>query len=312
MKTNLLVALSTATLLFSCNDSISEPPSPPEEPSRASITTILPDTSSTVTLAKAMQIALTQLAPQCSRAAEKEIQSVESLTDSLGIAQMYIVNFANNRGFVIVSASKDYLPVIAESDHGNFDINNISPDHPVNLWIAEQKFKISHADSFDPEVKASIASLWTSLDTDKKELISDSRSGAPGKPQVYYDSLARWSMDPNLTVYLYEDYMRTSEYANLSPMIKSEIQSQLLQWGNGNYGSIESSTIVLRREIYEYFENQLLKTKWGQRAPFNNLQPDKYPLGCTTIAAGQIINYHKFPTSFNWRQIHNTGYASAT
>ncbi len=28
MKTNLLVALSTATLLFSCNDSISEPPSP--------------------------------------------------------------------------------------------------------------------------------------------------------------------------------------------------------------------------------------------------------------------------------------------
>ncbi|MDE5723368.1 MAG: hypothetical protein K2H99_04190, partial [Paramuribaculum sp.] len=90
MKTNLLVALSTATLLFSCNDSISEPPSPPEEPSRASITTILPDTSSTVTLAKAMQIALTQLAPQGSRAAGKEIKSVESLTDSLGIIQMYI------------------------------------------------------------------------------------------------------------------------------------------------------------------------------------------------------------------------------
>lgn len=312
MKTNLLVALSTATLLFSCNDSISEPPSPAEEPSRASITTILPDTSSTVTQAKAMQIALTQLAPQGSRAAEKEIQSVESLTDSLGTTQMYIVNFADNRGFVIVSASKDYLPVIAESDHGNFDIYNISPDHPVNLWLAEQKFRISHADSFDPEVKASIASLWTSLDTDKKEIISDSRSGAPDKPQVYYDSLARWSMDPNITVYLYEDYMMTSEYANLSPMIKSEIQSQLLQWGNGNYGSIESSTIVLRREIYEYFENQLLKTKWGQNAPFNNIQPDKYPLGCTTIAAGQIINYHKFPASFNWSQIENTGYASAT
>lgn len=153
MKTNLLVALSTATLLFSCNDSISEPPSPVEEPSRTPITTTVPDTSSIVTEAKAMQIALTQLAPQGSRAAETEIKSVESLTDSLGIAQMYIVNFANNRGFVIVSASKDYLPVIAESDHGNFDINNISPDHPVNLWIAEQKFKISHADSFDPEVK---------------------------------------------------------------------------------------------------------------------------------------------------------------
>lgn len=312
MKTNLLVALSTATLLFSCNDSISEPPPTVEEPSRTPITTVVPDTSSIVTEAKAMQIALTQLAPQGSRAAETEIKSVESLTDSLGIAQMYIVNFANNRGFVIVSASKDYLPVIAESDHGNFDISNISPDHPVNLWIAEQKFKISHADSFDPEVKASIASLWTSLDTDKKELISDSRSGAPGKPQVYYDSLARWSMDPNLTVYLYEDYMRTSEYANLSPIIKSEIQSQLLQWGNANYGSIESSTIVLRREIQEYSRTQLLKTKWHQDVPFNIYVPNAWYLGCTTIAAGQIMFYHKYPASFNWSEILDDGFCDAT
>ncbi len=80
MKTNLLVALSTATLLFSCNDSISEPPSPVEEPSRTPITTTVPDTSSIVTEAKAMQIALTQLAPQGSRAAETEIKSVESPT----------------------------------------------------------------------------------------------------------------------------------------------------------------------------------------------------------------------------------------
>ena len=67
MKTNILVALSTATLLFSCNDSISEPPSPVEEPSRTPITTTVPDTSSIVTEAKAMQIALTQLAPQGDR-----------------------------------------------------------------------------------------------------------------------------------------------------------------------------------------------------------------------------------------------------
>ncbi|ROS93169.1 C10 family peptidase [Paramuribaculum intestinale] len=312
MKTNILVALSTATLLFSCNDSISEPPPTVEELSRTPITTIVPDTSSIVTEAKAMQIALTQLAPQGSRAAETEIKSVESLTDSLGIAQMYIVNFANNRGFVIVSASKDYLPVIAESDHGNFDINNISPDHPVNIWIAEQKFKISHADSFDPEVKASIASLWTSLDTDKKELISDSRSGAPDKPQVYYDSLARWSMDSNLTVYLYEDYMRTSEYANLSPMIKSEIQSQLLQWGNANYGSIESSTIVLRREISQYTRTQLLTTKWHQDIPFNMYVPNAWPLGCSTIAVGQIMYFHKYPSSFNWNEIQDNGFCDAT
>lgn len=312
MKHYLLVAVSAAALLSSCNDSIPDQPLPEEEPSRASITTIVPDTSSTVTQAKATQIALNQLAPQGSRAAEKEILSVQTVVDSIGSPAMHIVNFAGQQGFVIVSATKDYFPVLAESDHGNFDLASLAPEHPVNLWLAEQKFRIANADSFDPELKASIASLWTGVDADRKEVLTPSRNGATGKPQVYYDSLARWSSDPKLQVYLYEDYIKTSEYASLSPMIKSEIQSMLLQTGNSNYGTIESSSIVLRRTVSDYFHNQLLTTNWRQDVPFNMYVPNAWPLGCTTIAAGQIMYYHKRPKSINWSDILDNGFCDAT
>lgn len=312
MKHYLLVAFSAAALLPSCNDSIPDQPLPEEEPSRASITTIVPDTSSTVTQAKATQIALNQLAPQGSRAAEKEILSVQTVVDSIGSPSMHIVNFAGQQGFVIVSATKDYFPVLAESDHGNFDLATLAPEHPVNLWLAEQKFRIANADSFDPELKASIASLWTGVDADRKEVLTPSRNGATGKPQVYYDSLARWSSDPKLQVYLYEDYIKTSEYASLSPMIKSEIQSMLLQTGNSNYGTIESSSIVLRRTVSDYFRNQLLKTEWGQGDPFNYLVPNRAPLDGTTIAAGQIMYYHKHPTTIFWGSLEDNGTSYST
>lgn len=305
-------AIMALTLLTACNDS-AEIPTVVEELSRLqTISTTIPDTSVVVSETKAIQIALKQLSTHSSRAADREIKSVETLIDSLGIAQMYVVNFTDSQGFVIISATKDYLPIIAESDHGNFDLSNISSDHPVNIWLKEQKFKINHTDLFDPEVKASIASLWTALDMDRKEIISDSRSGVPGKPQVYYDSLARWSTDPNLTVYLYEDYMRTTEYTQLPETTKGAIQAGLIQWGNSNYGSIESSTIVLRRNVNDYVNKQLIHTKWGPEAPFNTYHPNKYPLGCSTIAAGQIINYHKHPASIDWNSIENTGYSTGT
>lgn len=313
MKIKLLLSMSAAILLYSCGDTTAEPPQPLEKPSRASIATIVPDTSVTVTQAKALQVALGHFAPQqTSRGAEKEIKSVQTLLDSVGTPVMHIVNFADNQGFVIVSATKDYFPVLAESDHGNFDLSGLSPDHPVNLWLAEQKLKIAHADSFDPELKSSIASLWTGLDAETKQVIMQSRNGTPEKPQVYYDSLARWSNDPNITVYLFEDYMRTAEYAALDQQTKNEIQSMLLQCGNANYGTIESSSIVLRRQVDNSFHNKLLATTWSQWEPFNGCLPYYMPLGCTTIAAGQIINYHKFPATFNWSQIENTGFAYAT
>ena len=41
----------------------------------------------------------------------------------------------------------------------------------------------------------------------------------------------------------------------------------------------------------------LLKSTWGQDAPYCDLAPDNMPSGCVATALGQILRYHKWPTA---------------
>lgn len=53
--------------------------------------------------------------------------------------------------------------------------------------------------------------------------------------------------------------------------------------------------------LYEKFHvDPLIKTAWHQMAPYNSLVPGKetpYPAGCITMAAAQILAYHRWPDS---------------
>lgn len=41
----------------------------------------------------------------------------------------------------------------------------------------------------------------------------------------------------------------------------------------------------------------LLKTKWGQKAPFNQKTPYQYPTGCVATAQAQIMKYYEYPSN---------------
>lgn len=47
----------------------------------------------------------------------------------------------------------------------------------------------------------------------------------------------------------------------------------------------------------------LVKAKWNQRAPFNNLCPEGCPTGCVATAMAQVMHYHQWPASYNWSQM---------
>ncbi|MBD5177771.1 MAG: hypothetical protein HDT04_03995 [Bacteroidales bacterium] len=69
--------------------------------------------------------------PTMSRAGKE----IDTLYNENGEAQAYVTNFENNQGYVVVSATKDYLPIIAWGDTGHFDANNM-PD-ALKLWFAD-------------------------------------------------------------------------------------------------------------------------------------------------------------------------------
>ena len=47
----------------------------------------------------------------------------------------------------------------------------------------------------------------------------------------------------------------------------------------------------------------LVKAKWNQRAPFNNLCPEGSPSGCVATAMAQVMHYHQWPASYDWSKM---------
>ena len=69
---------------------------------------------------------------------EREIREIVPINGDNGEPAMYVVNYADNKGWVIVSASTDYAPILAHSDEGNFEVSNIE-GNAIEVWVDETK-----------------------------------------------------------------------------------------------------------------------------------------------------------------------------
>lgn len=272
----------------------------------------VPDTSERIQEDMAADIARQYLAEipgaDSRAAANRVIESVNVICDSSGQAEQYVVNFANDGGFVVLSASKDYFPVIAFSETGCYDMTLGNALYSTEL-LREHLPIMQHSAGLEQDIKREIASQWTSL-TAKKERVSlqaESRAYEDyGRPQAYYDSLQKWSQAQNVEMFRWVDYIQTQEYQNMSDQEKGQIIAKLHEYGNGNELFGFNSVIVLREEVKRYKSTVLMNTQWAQQRGFNNRVPNGYPLGCTTIAAGQIMRFHEFPSDIPWSKMDNT------
>lgn len=270
-----------------------------------------PDTVKQLTQEDAKKVAMQYASRKFvdSRSYQLSVDEVVTVRDSLANNAMFIVNFSNNSGFVIVSANKSYYPILAQSEVGSFNIKDSL--HPAVEWLEEQKFYISNNKCLPDEAKADIALSWSAYDGSYFDLV-DSRSYEE-KPAVYYDSLRMWSNGGVYRVYKFADFKMTEEYRTMTDDQLREIEANLMAYGNANYGSVEDVTVVLTRD-YQYdadYPAQLIYTTWGQKPIYNTIQPDDYPLGCTTIAAGQIMRFYQWPSYYDWQNMP-TGYLYTT
>lgn len=297
---SVMVALGVTTSCSQDGDTVIDPQ--PASRSLADLTTVLPDTSSVITPTRAMEIAgyLGKAAP-ASRAASRVAESVEAVTDENGDPLIYVVNYTNDQGYVVLSATTAYTPILAQSDEGRFDLADLDQNHPVNFWLDEQKYIVKHADALPDSIRRKVASEWMAYNFDRADVAPLSANA--DRPQVYYDSLRRWSLDPNIDVYTYEDYIQTSEYQNLSQSEKNQITAGLSYYGDGDLEGMTNNTLVLKANVYSNTKTQLLTTLWNQGYPYNEFVPNKKDLGCTVIASGQIMKYHKKPSTYNWNNM---------
>ena len=226
--------------------------------------------------------------------------------------QMYVFNF-DEGGFVLVSATKKYFPILAYSEDGTFTTGK----EPIGLkmWLEETKYAQSCFEQQTDSVKAAIRLMWDQYDTDKKDYITNSTRATSAEAgqactqrlEYYYKLTSGgggWSFAPlSQAANIFAQYGLSAEYQSLcyrAQINNSDLNSTVIGWRVEHVGG-----------IYGPF----LNTSWHQHSPFsNNIGHDT---GCGTIAVAQLMNYYHYPSTFvlnnvtyNWNNIPN--YISGT
>jgi hypothetical protein len=187
------------------------------------------------------------------------IKSAETVVKN-GVPYMHIINANNNAGFVVISADSLYVPILAHSDKGNFNKQEMSPGlavwfnvHGDNMqYIRTQKGR-----RVDSIVKIN-KMAWVALDKDYH--ISTNSGG--GATSEFVRRVNDYDLNPTTTLtgyYVYNDYQAPLLQTNWHQEYPFNTYCPPLSYGGGNV-----------------------------------------PAGCTPIAMAQIMNFWQYPSAYDW------------
>lgn len=232
----------------------------------------------------------------------------QTITDATGNPAMYVMNFPQG-GFIIISAVKDLMPVLAYDTENSFDLHNEIPG--VKSWTDRISNLTANPSYINPDSAAVYRQLWKSFEAvtgkDLNPIISRDWKPTPIDPaeraiiqKVWMDSMNSWNAK-HYTVYgLDELKMRhPDKYDEINNFVFEAIWPEY----QGEYRNF--TAIIERGESTNSTAGPLLKTTWNQTGGFNQ----SYPIlsnglhayaGCGPVAIGQIMFFYKYPQSIKW------------
>ncbi len=248
---------------------------------------------------------------------DKSISAVITCTDAEKTPLLYISNFNDDAGFVIVSATKNYYPILAYSDEGNFTVDTSSM---AGLWIKAMEKEISWRIKNDD---TTCTPHWSAYETGDNNIVT--RSIIPDYQNIMWwrDELIHdikyTNKYPPRRIGDYHEYgdFDGDSFCNMDEArgifgstaeILNSLSSQL-----SNLGYDPNVILFHIKNFSERIEQApLLSTYWDQDSPYNRNCPDNSVAGCVPVAIGQILNYHRWPTHYiTWSQMNSDPDAGA-
>ncbi len=105
----------------------------------------------------------------------RSISKIQAIVSETKDTVMFSVNFNNNKGFILISGDKGDSPIVALSDSGAFDTEQLNPT--VAIWLEEQKSTIALQMSSPLLAQETNENMWDELNTDTTmiefEFVSD-------------------------------------------------------------------------------------------------------------------------------------------
>ena len=224
--------------------------------------------------------------------AQKEISEMLTINGEDGKLAFYVINFSNEGGFVLVSATKNYQHVLAYADAGHFD-----PQAPTGVqeWMANMKLAIDRARTLPVDSVATSRALWNNYLSTPKSIPAANGDYDAEATEYMMQKVREWESQG----YTIMDLSACSGLPFYETFRAQAEASTLPVYDYMRY------TIVLKRvnDMSELIDD-FVGTKWAQGSGFNTAFDkigDQYPVaGCTTIATAQIMWYHRYPIYFAW------------
>ncbi len=247
--------------------------------------------------------------------------TLSTIYDSEGSPAIYVINYADNGGFVLVSATKDYHPILAYAERGNYDVSRFMSSG-LDVWEESTINAVKESASLPEKEKAVNNIEW---------LKYSAKSNAPvlrgPGPHEYltdeeYEELI--SLYKDAIWELRNDQYEIHYYGSWGGVLEdSEIQyaesvAQNVYW---MYEDIwqEFATLVCYENGEDCETPITVQSTWYQYDGYN----DAYPIlsnnkhayaGCGPLAAGQIMRYFEYPLEYDWRKmpLHNPTYETSS
>ncbi|MFK8298690.1 C10 family peptidase [Capnocytophaga cynodegmi] len=219
-------------------------------------------------------------------------------------ADVYVINFANNQGYVVTSADRRVPGVLAYNSHGTLGNTPNNPGQAILFEYIEdyinQEREIFEKNKENLKAQAEEL-IFKQLPKIKQEKLVE---------QGYFDKngkrIKTKSSSEGMNFNSHEEYREwfCSVYG---------VDITFTSWHPQMDDYKRELENGYRKEEHWRIEHKvapLLKTLWGQGREYNNMvslkcnNDDEAPVGCVATAVGQLMAYHKKPAVFKGRTMH--------
>lgn len=213
-----------------------------------------------------------------------------------GTLVMYAVNYPNNQGYVLIGASKNYVPILAYSDKGNLNDSTLHS----NPFINEYKEHIEEVANIDSDsLRNAFASTWLPYE----DVSFETRIGGE-----WSDAEVAALRAQAVQSYEAQGYTCLSLQSALSiippttnePNRAQNFVDQICAQTAPGYDPMVVDIFATKTNVVTY--GPLLQTEWHQLYPFAGWAKNG-KAGCVITAMVQLMYYHQHPNSYNWNAI---------
>ena len=236
---------------------------------------------------------------------------IDVVKDSQGSPAIYVVNM-DGGGYILISATKKYNPVLAYNPTGTFDVEGELPPM-VRQWLAGTADHAGGNVELSADTLEMYRQMWRSYETGGA-VTSLFAAGAASRSTGELSSEELTRLREKIAVYEMDWSSKGYEYRCVSSFPDWDASDDQNKYKLLVEGQIYPRYIYNYADLtynVTYTESQygrdpiVLETTWGQSYPYNVSFPTlpsgkRAYTGCAAVAAAQIMYHYKYPSTFNW------------